>query len=225
MENVNNIISWNQFKNRLKFIPRTGWLELGVPADKVESVYSHISSTKDLVSEFNEKYNLKLNIEKINKMITIKELFKAYTLEEKSVISGETSKEINRNITLAIKEQFNLPDEFIELYDEFQLGESNEAIYALLFSKFESDLQAVNYYEMGLISLDSVLKDIEYYPEPLKEEVKELLSRYPIAPLAWLTFDSKYYKGNDLFESLSRELISYCIKKYENSIEYKKIVK
>ncbi len=218
----NNEIAWIQFKNRLKTVPRTGWLELGVPAQYVESVYSHIASTKDLVSEFNEKYALGLDIAKINKMITIKELVKAYTKEEKSVISGNNSKELNRNIIIAIKEQFNLSDEFITLYDDYELGQSKEAIFALMFTKFESDLQAVNYYEQGYITLESVLKDIEYYPEELKQEVKALLEKYPIPPLAWLTYDSKYYKENELFTSLSNELINYCIKSYslkdENTI-------
>lgn len=156
-------------------------------------------------------------------MITIKELVKAYTKEEKSVISGGSSKEINRNIILDIVDQFNLPEEYISLYDEYELGQSKEAIYALLFTKFESDLQAVNYYEQGFISLDAVLKDIEYYPEDLKEEVRVLLDKYPIPPLAWLTYDSKYYKGNELFTSLSNELVNYCIKTYELNNGLKKL--
>lgn len=220
---LTNDISWIQFKNRLKNIPRTGWLELGVPAEYVESVYSHIASTKDLISEYNEKYNLGLDIIKINKMITIKELVKAYTQEEKSIISGENSKEINRNIILAIKEQFGLSNEFIALYDEYELCQTNEAKYALMFSKFESDLQAVNYYEQGFISLEAVLKDIEYYPEELKQEVKILLEKYPIPPLAWLTYDSKYYKGNELFSTLSNELINYCISSYTLASDKKKL--
>lgn len=222
MELKNNI-SWIEFKNRLKIVPRTGWLELGVPAEYVESVYSHIASTKDLISEYNEKFNLGLDIIKINKMITIKELVKAYTQEEKSIISGENSKEINRNIILAIKGQFNLSNEFVDLYDEYELGQTNEAKYALIFSKFESDLQAVNYYEQGFISLEAVLKDIEYYPEELKQEVKILLEKYPIPPLAWLTYDSKYYKGNELFTTLSNELINYCIDSYTLTNDTKKL--
>ena len=62
----------------------------------IESVYTHIASTKDMAREYNSRYNLQLNMDKMDKMITIKELGKAHTNEEKSVISGETSKEKNR---------------------------------------------------------------------------------------------------------------------------------
>lgn len=224
-DNFIDDMKWNQFKNRLKIVPRTGWLELGVPADKVESVYAHIASTKDLVSELNDYYlNLHLDIPKINKMLTIKELPKAYTQEEKSVISGNTSKDKNRNIILAIRDTFNLSSEIVDLYDEYEQGTSKEAVVALLASKFESDLQAVDYYEQGLITMDAVLKDIEFYPEDIKEEVKALLNKYPIPPLAWLTFDSKYYKGNEIFEELSNNLINTCINNYSlNNDSQKKL--
>lgn len=214
-------IKWNQFKNRLKNVPRTGWLELGIPQEHVESVYSHIASTKDLVIEYNAKFNLGLDIIKMDKMLTIKELVKAYTKEEKSVIGGSNSKEVDANIIAAIKEEFELDQSFIELYNEYIEQKSNEAIHALLFSKFESDLQVVDYYEKGFITLEAVYKDVEYYPENIKQEVLALLEKYPVAPLAWLTYDSKYYKNNELFTSLSNELINYCIKKYELSDQEK----
>ena len=205
-----------EFKNRLKTVVRTGWREIGIPDEEVESVYSHIASTKDLVADFNKKYNLGLDLDKIFKMITIKELPKAYTQEEKSVIAGGSSKEINKNIINEIKEHFNLDDEFVALYDEFVEGVTNEAKYALMFSKFESDLQAVDYYKRGLMQLDPVLTDIEYYPEDIKAKAKARLAEYPIPPLGWLTYDSTYYVGNELFTGLSDELIQYCIKLYED---------
>ena len=206
-------LKWRAFLNRLKFVPRTGWIEIGVPKEMVESVYSHIASTKDLVREYNSLYNLQLNMEKMDKMITIKELVKAYTKEEKSVISGATSKEKNRNIILAIQQEFELPQEYVDIYDEYEAQQSKEAKYALLFSKFESDLQVVQYYESGYITLEAVYKDVEYYPEEIKKKTLRLLEEYPIPPLAWLTYDSTYYKGNELFENLSNQLISYCISK------------
>ena len=204
---------WRGLLNRLKFVPRTGWIEIGVPKEMVESVYAHIASTKDMAREYNSRYNLQLNMDKMDKMITIKELVKAYTKEEKSVISGETSKEKNRNIILAIQQEFDLPQEYVDIYDEYEKQQSKEAKYTLYFSKFESDLQVVQYYESGYITLEAVYKDVEYYPEDIKKKALKILEEYPIPPLAWLTYDSTYYKGNELFESLSNQLISYCISK------------
>ena len=215
-----NKIKWIFFKNRLKNVYRTGWLELGVEKDQVESVADHIASTSSLINSYNEQYDLKLDINKVDKMLLMKEIVKAYTKEEKSVINGENTNEINRNIIIQICKDYNLDSSYLTIYDEYIKQETSEAKYSLMFSKFESDLQAVDYYERGLITLDSVLKDIEFYPEELKNNVKSMLEKYPIPPLAWLTYDRKYYKDNELLTSLSDSLIEYCINQYkkDNSI-------
>ena len=216
MEKINeNNIKWIFFKNRLKNVFRTGWLELGVNKDQVESVADHIASTSSLINSYNNQFELKLDIDKTDKMLLMKEILKAYTKEEKSVIKGENTNEINRNIIIQICKDYNLDSSYLNIYDEYLKQETNEAKYTMMFSKFESDLQAVDYYERGLITLDAVLKDIEYYPEELKNSVKSLLEKYPIPPLAWLTYDRKYYKDNELLLSLSDELISYCINNYK----------
>ena len=216
MEKINeNNIKWIFFKNRLKNVFRTGWLELGVNKDQVESVADHIASTSSLINSYNNQFELKLDIDKTDKMLLMKEILKAYTKEEKSVIKGENTNEINRNIIIQICKDYNLDSSYLSIYDEYLKQETNEAKYTMMFSKFESDLQAVDYYERGLITLDAVLKDIEYYPEELKNSVKSLLEKYPIPPLAWLTYDRKYYKDNELLLSLSDELISYCINNYK----------
>ena len=209
-------LQFQKFKNKLKNVPRTGWLELGVPEKYVESVYAHIGSTKDMLIELNDEYNLGLDIEKVEKMITIKELVKAYTKEEKSVISGSNSKEVNRNIIIDIFNKYSLPNEFIELYDEFILQETNDAKYVLMASKYESDVQAVDYFEQGFITLEAVLNDIKYYPDELRKKVEELLNKYPSPPLAWLSYDRQYYNGNEIFTKLSDDLFNECINNYMN---------
>ena len=69
------------------------------------------------------------------------------------------------------------------------------------------------------MKLDPVLSNIEYYPEDIKAQTKARLAEYPIPPLGWLTYDSTYYVGNELFTNLSNELIQYCIKLYEVKME------
>ncbi len=215
MENIN--LEWIEFKNKLKDIKRSGWKYVGVPVEKSESIYAHIGATKDLVSEFNEIYNLELDIPKINKMITINELPKIIKKEDPfyPTIKEEESEKIkDRKKLLAIKETFNLPDEIITLYDEAIARQTKEAEYALMFSKFESDLQAVNYYHDGLMKLEAVQEDIKGYPEDIRKKAEDILEKYPIPPLAWLTFNSQYYKGNQLFEQLSSDLINDCINEF-----------
>ncbi len=213
-----NEINWIQFLNRLKTTKRTGWEQIGIPADEIESVYSHVASTKDLVVLFNEKYNLNLNIEKINKLLTVKELFKAFPDGEPSIIKQEdnrNSKLSPRDKTILIIKKFGLSDEILTLFDEAISLETIEAKYANMFSKFESDLQAVDYYEKGLMKMEPVLEDIKWFDEETRNQILDLFEQYPIPCLSWLTFDSRYYKENELFTNLSNELINYCINKYK----------
>lgn len=215
MEKLN--IEWIEFKNRLKDIKRSGWKYVGVPEEKSESIYAHIGATKDLAIEFNELYNLGLDIQKINKLITINELPKIIKKEDPFYPSQENEKNQkieDRKKILAIKETFNLSDEIITLYDEATARTTNEALYALLISKYESDLQAVNYYHNGDMKLEAVLEDIKGYDEESRNKAAALLEKYPIPPLGWLTFNSQYYKGNALFEQLSSDLINGCIEEY-----------
>ena len=60
--------------NKLNTIVRTGWLNRNVPLERLESVGEHIFTMALLSLATIDKYNLKLNVEKVLKMILIHEL-------------------------------------------------------------------------------------------------------------------------------------------------------
>jgi hypothetical protein len=97
----------------------------------------------------------------------------------------------------------NIQAELIDLYDESVSLETNEAKFVLYVSKLESDIQAKKYELDGEFTLDNAMKDINNYPEDIKNEV---LPQVKNASDGWILFDRKYYNGDETFESLSKDI-------------------
>ena len=150
------------------------------------------------------EYKLDLNMEKVFKMLTIKELTKAIT-QEISVISGNKA-ENSRNIILSITEKLTSKDELLEIYDEYTAQETLEAKFALYVSKFESDLQAKLYDINGDFKLENAIEDIKNYPEELKESILPTIEN---ASDGWLQYNRTYYNDSEIFMKLSKDLQKY----------------
>ena len=71
-----NIIKYYLVANKLKNVLRTGWLELNVSSDRIESVAEHIYGCLILAIGLESEYKLDLDMLKVMKMITLKELKK-----------------------------------------------------------------------------------------------------------------------------------------------------
>ena len=71
-----NILDFYMIANKLKDIVRTGWIELGVERDRVESVAEHVYGTLVLALALDSEYKLDLDLLKVFKMLIIKELEK-----------------------------------------------------------------------------------------------------------------------------------------------------
>ena len=55
-EKANNIINFYMFANKLKYKIRTGWIEIGIKKERLESVAEHIYGT--LILAIKRKYFL-----------------------------------------------------------------------------------------------------------------------------------------------------------------------
>ena len=66
---MNNIYKYYKEINKLNTIIRTGWLRRNVPLERLESVSEHIFTMSLLALSAIDKYKLKLNTEKVLKMI------------------------------------------------------------------------------------------------------------------------------------------------------------
>ena len=100
-------------------------------------------------------------------------------------------------------EPLQIRDELLSLYDEAVAEETKNAKFVLYVSKLESDIQAKKYEMDGYFTLENALKDIEYYPEDIKNSIKPQVEN---ASDGWILFDRRYYEGNDDFVNLSNKV-------------------
>lgn len=198
----NKVLKFYLEASKLKETIRTGWKEVGIPAEKIESVADHIFGCLVLTIGICSEYDYSsLDLLKVFKMLFVKELTKKDN-KEQSVLSKEDRVALNKK---SIRELFgNLADkeEYISLYDESLELKTLEAKFVLYVSKLESDIQAKKYEINGDFTLENALKDVEYYPEDIKREVKPQVEN---ASDGWILFDRRYYDDAN-FIGLSEDI-------------------
>lgn len=190
-----NILEFYVLANELKNVVRTGWVEVGIPREKVESVADHVYGSLVLSIAIVSEKNIDIDLEKVFKMIIVKELKKAITKEEASINS------INEGSVENILNKLSNKEELMNVYEEAENKETKEAKFALMVTKLESDIQAKIYEKNGDFTVENAKKDIENYPEELKSQ----LSNIEKASDGWLTYDRQYY-SDELFMSLSKDI-------------------
>ena len=178
----------------LKNVIRTGWGEVGIPKEKIESVMDHIGGTIITAMFINNSQNLNLNMAKVYEMIAINEFRK---LENKKEISISKDSVYSETDTLNIINKLPNSDKIKALYDELKEGITEEAKFVKMVAKLESDIQAKYYEKIGEFTIENAKKDIEGYPEELKAKLTTITK----ASDGWLAYDAQYY--NDLFLKLS----------------------
>lgn len=176
----NNILDFYFKVIGLKTIKRSGWVELGI--DNPESIMDHIGGTVLLAMAINEEKGLNLDMSKVYEMIAIKELKKTNKTPEELLNS------LSNNSRL------------LEVYNEYKERTSREALFAYMVCKLESDMQAKKYELDDLLSIEEAKKDIEDYPE----EIKNKLSDITKASDGWLEYNRQYY--DDMFLELSEDI-------------------
>ena len=195
-----NIINFYLEANKLKSVIRTGWKEVGISSDKIESVADHIYGTMVLIlGIISEKGYSSLDLLKVFKMLIINELVKINS--EQSVLSTESNEGENKNTIVRITNGLNNQQEFIDLYDEVITKASAEAKFVSMASVLESDIQAKKYELDGEFTLDAAMRDIENYPEDIKNDIKTQVQK---ASDGWILFDRRYYKEDESFIELSK---------------------
>ncbi len=198
-----NIIEFYLAASNLKTTIRTGWKEVGIPSDVLESVADHVYGCLTLLFGLvSEKDYSHLDLIKVIKMIFVKELAKAVTSEQ-SVISSEDKSQANRNAVASIVSRLKTADELLAIYDEAIAHETAEAKFVQCLSKIESDLQAKKYELQGHFTVENARADVANYPKELAEEI---LPQVENASDGWILFDRRYYAGDETFTSLSEDI-------------------
>ena len=199
-----NIIKFYLFTNKLKEKIRTGWIEIGISSERLESVAEHIYGCLMLAIAIDSEYKLNLDMYKVLKMLSLHELeeiiMKDYTIRD-NIIKEEKlkyGKECVKKVTDGLLKQ----EEIIELLDEFNLRKTKEAVFCYHIDKIECDFQAKIYDLKRNFDLSRALKDIEYYGE----EYEWIKDKAVCASDVWIEYDKRLYKDDKIFENLINDI-------------------
>ena len=197
-----NVLEFYVLANKLKEVIRTGWLEVEISSDRIESVAEHIYGSVILAIALDSEYHLDIDLMKAIKMLVVKELEKVTLKEATTRDTKEDRKTSARETILKVLESLSSKDELISLLDEYYLGESREAKFVKQLSKIESDIQAKIYDNNGYFDLDKAKEDAKYYGEELSSEI---IPQMKNASDGWIMYDRRYYT-DDMFKSLSSDI-------------------
>ena len=182
---------------QLKYKIRSGWDEMhwNVDKERLESVAEHVYGACILAISIDSEFNLNLDLDKVLRMLVLHEIgevligditpFDGVTRREKMTLEHEA---IRRSFGGLAKKE-----EYCRLLAEFDEHETRESRFAYYCDKFESDLQAKVYQDMGCCrSLDDQDNNVV-----LKNEIiQKILADESINSV----FDVWYEWGKGIYE-------------------------
>ena len=194
---------------KLKNAIRTGWLEVGISADRIESVAEHVFGTQFLAMMMNSEFKLNLDMQKVYEMIMIREVSKInlnseYTPNSKYDVNEAALKA--KKTVIDVTSELACSNHIVSLIEEAQKLETKESKFVFNVSKLESDLQAKYYDLNGQFDLEKALVDVKNYGSSLAEEI---LPKVKNASDGWLNYDRRYYSEDETFLNLSNDIEKY----------------
>lgn len=199
------IIDFYLYINKLKYKIRTGFVEIGITKERLESVAEHIYGCLMLSIAVDSEYNLNIDMYKVLKMLTIHELDEVlkpdFTL--RSGITKEEKIKIGVESVNAVASTLSSRDELISLVNEFNEGKTKEAKFCYLIDKMECDMQAKVYDLDGNFLIEKAKEDLVYYGSSAKKIEKNA----KIASDYWILYDKPKFKNDKIFKLLCDELL------------------
>lgn len=199
------IIDFYLYVNKLKYKVRTGFVEIGITKERLESVAEHIYGCLMLSIAVDSEYNLNIDMYKVLKMLTIHELDEVlkpdFTL--RSGITKEEKIKIGVESVNIVASTLSSRDELISLVNEFNEGKTKEARFCYLIDKMECDMQAKVYDLDGNFLIEKAKEDLVYYGSSAKKIEKNAKA----ASDYWILYDKPKFKNDKIFKLLCDELL------------------
>ncbi len=194
------IINFYILTNKLKQKIRTGWMEIGISENRLESVAEHIYGCLMLAIAIDSEYELNMNMYKVLKMIAMHELeetiIKDFTLRDG--ITREEKLKLGREAVYKATEGLIKKEEIRSLLDEFNERKTKEAVFCYHIDKIECDFQAKIYDLHGSFKLEKALEDLAYFGDDAERVRREAKTASDV----WIEFDKKRYEDDELFKKL-----------------------
>lgn len=199
------IIDFYLYVNKLKYKIRTGFVEIGITKERLESVAEHIYGCLMLSIAVDSEYNLNIDMYKVLKMLTIHELDEVlkpdFTL--RSGITKEEKIKIGTESVNIVASTLSSRDELLSLVNEFNEGKTKEAKFCYLIDKMECDMQAKVYDLDGNFLIEKAKEDLVYYGSSAKKIEKNAKT----ASDYWILYDEPKFKNDKIFKLLCDELL------------------
>lgn len=199
------IIDFYLYVNKLKYKIRTGFVEIGITKERLESVAEHIYGCLMLSIAVDSEYDLNIDMYKVLKMLTIHELDEVlkpdFTL--RSGITKEEKIKIGVESVNIVANTLSSRDELISLVNEFNEGKTKEAKFCYLIDKIECDMQAKVYDLDGNFLMEKAKEDLVYYGSNAKKIEKNAKT----ASDYWILYDKPKFKNDKIFKLLCDELL------------------
>lgn len=146
----NDIISLYYQFNHLKNIYRQGWVKSLLGKERlseIESVSDHSWSISMLAISVIEKYKLNYDITKCMKLAIVHELGEIYAGDYTPVdnITKEKKHELEKKAINRLLDSINFENDFLELWEEFEKQETEEAKFVKQIDELECIMQASCY--------------------------------------------------------------------------------
>lgn len=205
MESKNdNIIKFYFLANKLKEKIRTGWIQIGIEKERLESVAEHIYGCLILAIAIKGEYNLDIDMHKVLKILALHELEEILlgdlTLRDK--ISKEEKIKRGKVCVHEVVKGLMEEKEIESLLDEFNEGLTKEALFCYHIDKLECDFQAKVYDIMGVFSLEKAKEDLKYYGN----RAKEIEQNAKTASDIWIGYDIPKFNNDEIFMKLVTDL-------------------
>lgn len=199
-----NIIRFYMLATTLKNKIRTGWIEIDIEKERLESVAEHIYGTLIIALGIDSEYKLDLDMFKVLKMLTFHEL-EEIIIPDYTVRSDITSEEKNKigaiSVNKITKNLFK-QEEIKKLLNEFNLRITKEAKFCYLVDKIECDFQAKMYDLEGVMNYEKTREDLKYYGD----RASEIDKNSKTASDFWIEYDKPKYNDNPIFKGLINDI-------------------
>ncbi len=207
------IIQFYLLTNHLKEKIRTGWQEIEISEERLESVAEHIYGCLMLAIAIDSEYRLELDRYKVLKMLALHELeetlMKDFTIRDE--ITPEEKIEWGRKCVEKATEGLMKQAEICELLEEFNAHQTKESVFAYHIDKIECDFQAKIYDLKGSFHLEKALEDLKYFGD----KGMEIKNKVQTASDVWIEYDKTRYEDDEIFKQLIIDIQS--IKDYNEN--------
>lgn len=158
--------------NHLKHLYRQGWLKRGVPPEQCESVAEHVFGVTMLAWFFIDQGFPATSRDKILRMALIHDLGEVFAgdLTPDDAVSPGEKRRREREAVRRVVTRLPRGREYLELWEEYEAGRTNEARLVRQFDRLEMALQSVIYEKQLGMPVDEFMRSASeavYTPEIL----------------------------------------------------------